>query len=337
MTFPELPTLNDAVSRLLKDGAPASARRTLIETVPTIIRRRFSPTKSINFLVHYTSIDALYSMLGLATNSDDPVPSSPKNTQQVLANRGFLRMYDTYHSNDPNEGLFFVGSVPQDHAFLTTRPSLWEILQRRSKNPAYVASFRGVSKRDEVDNLVYWRTYGREGKGCAIVIPVSTMPPKAPLYEVRYGENEVVSTIDYLANLFEELSSLPVLREPSLKDTYANVPKYVESILSPIIYLHKSRDYVFEREVRLVAPSVDLPARSLFFQRVEDRDSGVTIRHFAHLPELNIGNILRTDSVIMFGPAVRSRRNLEFVLGERLIQLALVGVTFEKSKIAYGP
>ena len=244
-------------------------------------------------------------------------------------------MYDTFHSNDPNEGQYFTSSASDHHAFRTKHRNLWDLMISRSALPAYVASFRGVSKLSEVDDLVYWRTYGREGAGCAIALPVSFIPAEAPLHKVQYGPSDVESTLTHLSNVFDDLESLTMLRDHGFLDTSIEVPNYVASALSPIIYLHKSDDYAFEKEVRVVATSVDVDARSLFFHQIRDSDTGTRIRHFAHLEALGIRNILRTDSVIMFGPAVRSRANLQFVLGRRLTELGLVGPKLVASRIAY--
>ena len=336
MNFPEIRSMAVTFARLLEDGAEDSVRRTLLDVVPTIVRRRFRPDNGISFLVHYTSVDTLFSMLTYLTDHNDQSPIAANN-ERPHDDPGFLRMYDTFHSNDPNEGRFFISSATSGHGFRKRHQNLWDLMINRSRLPAYVASFRGISERSEVDDLVYWRTYGREGAGCAIVFPVSFIPSDAPLYQVQYGPRKVASELDHLCRVFDDLASLQVLRDRGLLNTSVEIPPYIASALSPIIYLHKATDYEFEEEVRLVITSVDVDSHSLFFHRARDSEMGTRIRHFAHVDALSVRNLLRTGSSIVLGPAVRSRANVRYVIGRRLTELGLPGPKLIESRIAYRP
>ena len=75
-------------------GADRSASATFSEIVHDFLQSLYpneiSPAGKPQplFIVHYTSLDTLFSML----DRDNP---------------GYLRLYDTIHSNDPTEGAFF--------------------------------------------------------------------------------------------------------------------------------------------------------------------------------------------------------------------------------------
>lgn len=336
MSIPEIDDMIEMIDQFIKDGLPDSASRLLFDTVWGLVRQPFKLSEDINFLVHYTSVEVLFSILSCPVHSNTFFQLSANGPSEDLdEDSGFLRMYDTLHSNDPNEGQFFISSSPKSGSFKSQHNTLWELLQNRSKLPAYIASFRGVSKVEDVDDLIFWRTYGEEGKGCAIVFPVSFFSSDIPVLQVRYGKKSVRSTLKHLSDVFDTLSSAPSLRQHNLLYTANNVPKYISSSLSPITYLHKADDYEFEKEVRIVVPYVDLSPKLLFCHRIHDSESGVKLRHFAHLPELHVRNILRTDSIILLGPTVLSKPNLQFVLERRLAHLGLVGAKIYASKIEY--
>ncbi len=336
MSIPEIDNMEKMVDQFLKDGAFHSASRLISDTLSNLIRQPFALDECTKFLVHYTSVEDLFSILSCPVHHNTYFPLSSNGPMDKLnEDSGFLRMYDTFNANDPNEGQFFISSTPDSHNFTSQHRNIWELLSNRSKLPAYIASFRGVSNVEKVDDLIFWRTYGREGKGCAIVFPVSFLSKGTPVLQVRYGCKLVRSTLDHLTDVFDALSSATSLHQKKLLFGTDEVPEYITSSLSPISYLHKAKDYMFEEEVRVVVPYVDLSPRSLFCHRIHDSGSGVMLRHFAHLPELNIRNILRTNSRILLGPAVQSKSNLQFVLKRRLAQLGQVGTKICASKIDY--
>ena len=237
------PTLNQIapqIARLLEGGHRASAERFLADTVWDLVRVPYTLNTSTNYLVHYTSIDTLFSLLCLDSRPPVYFPLSfPHSRARPSADVRYLRLYDTYHSNDPNEGRFFVHADHSSHVFSTSHSSLWSLLQSRTTLPAYVTSFRALSCEEDADNLLFWRIYGREGKGCAIVFPVDFLQDYPPL-QVHYGSRAVIATLDHLTAVFDYLATTPILREFDLLSGDGAVPPpYVPSSLSPIPYLHK--------------------------------------------------------------------------------------------------
>ena len=334
MTLSEIQDMNNRAEQLISEGHQDSASRVVSDTVKNLILNPFLIDENTELLVHYTTVDALFSMLSCPVQPNKQfalTTSAP--TEELDKESNFIRMYDTYNCNDPLEGRFFLKSKPSRHHFPSRHPRLWDLLSHQSRLPAYVASFRAVSKIADVDDLVFWRTYGKDGQGCAIVFPASFLGSTTPVLRVKYGKRHVISTLKRLLCVFDSLESATSLEKVSNATT--PIPRYVASSLSPIPYLHKAGDYKFENEVRVVAPFVELTPRSLFCERLHDPQSGLKLRHYANHPDLHIRNILRTDSMVMLGPAVREQENLSFVLKQRLANVGLVGTKICVSDIAY--
>lgn len=119
--------------------------------------------KPIGQVIHYTSIENLMSILDSADKK-----SAGKNKNQTMINKGkkdkkgFLRLYDTVHFNDPDEGNFFVRNLSCEYRWL--REEAEEITRERQEY-AYVASFiLPREDKDMSDNLVFWREYGKQVK-----------------------------------------------------------------------------------------------------------------------------------------------------------------------------
>lgn len=336
MNLPEIATIAQTYDQYFKDGLHNSGDRFLVDTVPKYVLRPFKLGANTKYLAHYTSIDALFSILSCPTKNDSQFALSTGGAPETPnKNTGFLRMYDTFNSNDPNEGQFFVSSSRNHNRFTSQHPVLWTLIAERTRLPAYVASFRAVSRLNDVDDLVFWRTYGNNGQGCAIVFPVSFFTADTPAMQVQYGRQSVQLTLDNLSNVFNSLTSVKSLRNSTTLTRTDSLPKYISLCLSPIPFLHKANDYKYESEVRVVAPYSDLAPKSLFCHRIHDTDSGSKLRHFANLKALHIDNILRSDSFIILGPAVTSKPNLIFVLEKRLANLGLVGSDIIPSTIEY--
>lgn len=338
MTLPNISSIAQRIDRLLADGHHGSAERLLSTTVWDFARVPYALLPNTKYLAHYTSIDTLFSLLSCSADPQDIFPLSlPRSRNQLpRSDPRCLRLYDTYNSADPNEGHFFVHPTHRKHAFSETHSDLWTLFQRRTELPAYVTSFRRLSKPEDADNLIFWRTYGSEGQGCAIVFPVSFLD--YPPLQVQYGSDAVIGNLDRLTALFDSLKGSPILRHHDLLSTTSEVlPLYVSSSLSPIPYLHKADDYDFEEEARVVVPFADLHPNILYCHRTSGNTVASRLRHFLTVPDLHIHNILRTGSRIVLGPAVLSRTNLSFVLKERLANQQLVDTKVIFSSIDYRP
>ena len=302
MSIAAIKTLNKKIAAHLQGGASLSAKRLLSDTVAKLVRAPYALPGHVKFLAHYTSIDVLFSLLScppeeadLFDLSTDPPAPRPSGESE------FLRLYDTSNANDPNEGRFFVHSAPDSHPFTRQYARLWALLEDRARLPAYVAAFRALSEARQVDDLLFWRTYGKDGKGCAVVFPIENLAVDTPVLQVRYGPASVEACLDDLCAVFGSLSAAPAIQGSGLLYGGGKIPPYVSSSLSPLPYLHKANGYGFEQEVRIVVPYEDLNPKSLFGHRTQRTDSGTTLRHFAQLETLSIRNLLRTGSLVCIG------------------------------------
>ena len=149
------------------------------------------------FLVHYTSLDTLFSML------------DPKNPRH-------LRLYDTIHSNDPTEGAFFCDHLKSN--FPSVHASLPPFILDPHPGYAYISSFVRAYKEVERDKLVYWLAYGRNGFGCSIAIPYSDFSPELPILPIQYGKSAVKTNRSKISLL---LQYFPIFNSEILCTEYA--------------------------------------------------------------------------------------------------------------------
>ena len=99
-----------------------------------------SAKRSVSHLVHYTGMDVLFSMLhgesslgGVvvsdveAGEGEEPPVGEPGEDEGRVAGEGTeeggLRLYDTVHANDPEEGRFLLLNWPETKG---ERPWMWE-------------------------------------------------------------------------------------------------------------------------------------------------------------------------------------------------------------------
>ena len=66
-------------------------------------------------LVHYTTLETLTSMLGVVATAAEKYPLATRvptgGADEHGSSVGHLRLYDTFSSNDPNEGGFFINAA----------------------------------------------------------------------------------------------------------------------------------------------------------------------------------------------------------------------------------
>ena len=291
--------------------------------------------KEVSHLVHYTSLDALISMLGVSTVDGEAYVlggSAGGRKSDDGARRGYLRVYDTFSANDPNEGKYFVDSADADESFQGKYKAVWELFKERSKSPAYQTSLRQVSKPEDADDLTFWRTYGGGGRGCALVFPAKRLRGLDKLYTVRYGVEEAQACVGRIAEALDRFISLEI---PAAADFDGSrrvpLPASFASLLSSLVYLYKSDDYKDEREARVVVPFADLAQGALLERAAGNRGW----RHFAQLPELKIEELLGTGCKIVLGPSAELSPNLRFVLRNLLQKRGFDDSGVRKSRISY--
>ena len=266
-------------------------------------------------VIHYTSLDMLVSVL----------------RDKAEEKEAFVRMYDSYHLNDPEEGQYLVRRIePIDQ-------SGWF---RENRNlHAYIASFvvpddnKDQELRDE-DNLKYWLAYGQRGRGCSIRFPVS----RIPFRRVLYGQQQVTRTLGRL-----DLTSIWNCLNPLTNNQNQEVSGIAHSLLSEImrnniariLYLYKDDAYKYEQECRTVKSVLEIDDEDIRFERLERLASPDGIRHYYEDSDLSIDRILVTGSLITIGPLVPRPYNVMYYINTLLEKARLRGPSVEISKIPY--
>ena len=303
--------------------------------------------EDVSHLVHYTTLDALISMLGVsavdgeayiladtkgqaAHQTEHAKGEAAEEEEDGARRRGYLRLYDTFSANDPNEGTFFVSSADPIGSFQQKYGAVWRLFEARSKSPAYQTSLRQVCKAEAADDLVFWRTYGRDGTGCALVFPAKRLGGLDKLYTVRYGVEDAKDCLGCIEAALDAYNELGVPGEDFAgSGASAQLPSSIENVLSPLVHLYKSKHYAYEREARVVVPFSDLE-KGAFLQK-----GAGGLRHFAQLPELKIEKLLGSPSEIVYGPSVDVSPNLEFVLEKLIRQRGFDAPKPRRSDISY--
>ena len=116
-------------------------------------------------ICHFTSIKALYSILGYSFNSQEL--KREKNN--------ILRAYNSIYMNDPSEGQALIeyshqntsNEIPDLTVFFKDGEYNW--VDHETAKSIYSISFTA-----ENDSLTLWRAYGRDGHGIAIVLPIES-------------------------------------------------------------------------------------------------------------------------------------------------------------------
>ena len=289
-----------------------------------------SSEKDDNYVIHYTSITALVSMFQNASKKEKERKERRDKEPDESKEKSSLRLYDSVHLNDPDEGNYLSSNLPKKYDWL----------KKEDVSHAYIASFilpNSDSQEDMSDNLVFWRTYGQEGEGCSLSLPV----PRSRLQKVLYGTEEVKSTIGVLRpsldSLLDSLEPLVRIRkQPLRKDVRERLAEVVWESLERFRYLYKSEAYKHENECRFVVAESNIPDKNKICFEDQDRNNyPARIRHYYEHEDLGIKNLLVTGSSITLGPCVPHAYNMRYYLEALKRRAGLLGPEIKVSKIPY--
>ena len=260
-------------------------RGALADVLPNIKQRHEVQADSANGKaagVHYTTIGVLMQLL----------------QSQGRATPGTLRLYDSMHLNDPDEGNYLPRRISAESQFAWLADRL-DLLERDEVDSpvneiAYMTSFVAGDKAS--DNLVFWRTYGLEGRGCSIVC---SLEPKN-LQQVLYG-GDVTQTIDLLRPILTPLTPIVAANDEFIAALLAAT---VWSSLRRVLYLYKSRAYAYEDERRCVLPSSEVKPEDICYEYQDEPFGMPRIRHYLERSDLSINGLLPSGSLITIGPCV---------------------------------
>ena len=246
----------------------------------------YSPQDQVH-VTHYTSIAALVSMFQDASRDNG---------------QSSLRLYDSEHLNDPNEGNYITQNLPQKHKWL----------EQTDVRHAYMASFMLPKNEEDVsNNLVYWRTYGMGGEGCSL----SLRAPLSRLRKVFYGSEKVKRTAKELWPVLDLLGPLLEANNPSLRKCIQE--KLAETVWEPlekIRYLYKGEAYEYENECRFVILQSDIEKDDICFEYQDRNNSPARIRHYYEHKDLCITRLLPSGSLVTLGPCVPYRENVRYCI-----------------------
>ena len=263
-------------------------------------------------VIHYTSISTLVSMLQNAS---------------VDGRNASLRLYDSAHFNDPDEGKYFYRNLKPVNS--------QELLRTSNAHHAYIASFirpdAKRTERDESDDLVYWRTYGKEGEGCSLKLTV----PGCRLWKVRYGADEVKCPDRLLKSVWDTLYPLIGINGQPIIDVQEKLAGIVVRLLEKIQYLFKDKAYQYENECRFVIPESETDRNKICFEYGGQCNTPTRIRHYYEDKDLEIEEILGSGSLITLGPCVPYPENVRYYLETLLQKAELRNTEIKISKIRY--
>ena len=262
----------------------------LTNLCPRIEERHKIEESQSKFVIHYTGITALVSMLENASTGDKKSP---------------FRLYDSVHLNDPDEGNYLARNLLQKYSWLG----------EKGVRHAYVASFiLPNSEKDISDNLVFWRTYGREGEGCSL----SLRAPLSRLREVFYGpdDDKVKHTVKDLQSILNLLDPLLKIDNPSIRENIQE--KLAESFWKPlekIRYLYKSEAYRYESECRFVILESEIDNKDKICLEYQERNNfPARIRHYYEHEDFHLEKLMGSDSSVTLGPCVPYRDNVNYCI-----------------------
>ena len=292
------------VEQYIKNGNWNSAKLRLEHAVKFYRMARYHPDLSDKlFLAHYTSMDALKSII-------------ESNT---------MRLYAADSLNDPNEGDYLRQNLSAEYPFLKG-DSLRD-------GAAFICSFVGGGDQDIANKLGYWQSYGEDGLGCSIQ-PTShpiQRPLRFRLAKVRYGEcgmKEMQETfrpcLDAARDCFQTIDECST----------THFWHWFRECLSGIAYLHKSDDYKSEEEYRIVVTSKGTSRGYIkpYYDYKNDPGEGPRVRKFIKGPAFR--PFMATGSKIVIGPRVQdTERIIEYL--EALCHKRGQNLDFSPSRIDY--
>ena len=260
MILPELITVVQGIGSRIEDR----------HRIPTVA------DNVTTWVTHYTSLSAVTSMLRELADGQEPV----------------LRLYDTSHCNDPDEGNHLVRELSSNDGYR------W-LARESSVGHAYITSF--VSGKDGIDmsdDLVFWRTYGKDGKGCSLTVAVRA----DLLRQVFYIDSDIEKTRQMILPVLDAVASLARADASCAELISAAIWQHLEGIR----YLYKNVAYLNENEHRVAIPaeSPDIDPTRILFQPFEADGPVVEVRHYYEIDGLALRRILSSGSKLMLGPAV---------------------------------
>ena len=268
------------------------------------------------FVVHYTSLRNVIEIL------------QSQETKRIRKQATAVRLYDSVHLNDPTEGTYLADSLTTEFA--------WG--RHISRGHAYISSYilpkqEGGPRlsNDLSDDLVFWRTYGREGKGCSLKISV----PTSELRQVFYGKEKTSRAAHEILRVLRLLDPLVRIKSMIKSDIRRLLADCIWEALGSIQYLYKSEAYHYERECRVVLHESDVDSNSISFDYQISPHGEPMLRHFFEHQALRVHAMMSSGSLITVGPCVTNGVDVVRSLNTLSKRARLYDLRITKSEIPY--
>lgn len=294
--------LEDAEKKL-KDGKVISALNPLQEAARKLSaeledRHRLEGDSEEVKVVHYTSLETIHALL------------TEPSTQ-------YLRLYDSVHLTDPQEGRHVFNESRQKSRWLESPVS-----------HAYIISFFPWSDSADgktYDHLSHWRAYGDNGRGCSMVVSV----PRTQLYAVNYCKNvkdDAARELSEFVSASDKVWDEIIIRRKKGEGQYENILKMFATALKSR-FLHKHPSYKHERELRALVAATE--------KNIETEVRGRHIRHYVRNDAFKMDGLLTSDCRITVGPAVDHKQDVAESFRRILTRRGKTGPTVSFSEIPY--
>ncbi len=231
---------------------------------------------------HYTSLAAATSMMRGLANGEETT----------------LRLYDSAHCNDPGEGNFLV------REFSSSGKYRW-LEQGSEAGHAYITSFvEGEGLTDVSDDLVFWRSYGDNGKGCSLTLDV----PQILLRRVSYGQSGMAETWRRILPVLDAVAPLAQANDDFGKAISGTIWRGLESVR----YLYKEQAYHHEKECRVLKPGnpTGREPDNVRFEIFDQDGAPFRVRHYREYRELALRKLFGSGSKLVLGPSIRDRYSI---------------------------
>ncbi len=236
-----------------------------------------------------------------------------------------FRLYNLETTNDPAEGL----AMPKRWTEIANTSTL---MQRYGNGDTRVSTCNTygccfTSGKTVGDNLVWWRLYGDDGKGCCIIVPTSV-----EMYRVRYRKSGEERRED--RRVTEELVRLLEAAERTIEDIHVDYQRdigkmlrdMVQHILEGYSYLFKDVAYSDEQEWRQlnVRPSEET---------IEYDGEQTIVRRY--VKGLSLDQLLLSDSEIIVGPRIANGHVMQAYLKKLVGKAELPATRVRNSERPY--
>ena len=310
-----------------------AARQDTLNAIANVIAEKHQiqkPTDDNLMVVHYTAISGVISML-----QDAEVDALNENPDKPRSN--YLRMYSTVGSNDPGEGTYLNRFLPNDIQGRNASDNVARSEpQKETHQYSYVASFIRPNDQgrahEAADNLVFWRSYGREGTGCSLTVQV----PRHELRAVIYGEKDTKDNSARLTNEIGRLLAVAKRLEEKAGVSLESLNEAIDFAMERVRYFYKSEAYRYEQECRIVETPATIEGTAMrpFFEHSGPPGQERTKRYINN-PMLAINKLFVSGTVITLGPRVPNVQDTKEYMEQLLTEAGSIGSRVQCSEIEY--